>query len=32
MEREGLIRIEAGGLVVRQREGLMRLSEADSDK
>jgi CRP/FNR family cyclic AMP-dependent transcriptional regulator len=32
MERDSLIRIEAGGLVVRQREGLMRLSEADSDK
>jgi CRP/FNR family cyclic AMP-dependent transcriptional regulator len=32
MERESLIRIEAGGLVVRQREGLMRLSEADTDK
>ncbi len=32
MERDSLIRIEAGGLVVRQREGLMRLSEADTDK
>jgi CRP-like cAMP-binding protein len=32
MEREGLIRIEPGGLVVRHREGLMRLSESESDK
>ncbi len=32
MEREGLIRIEPGGLVVRQRTGLMRLSEADTDR
>ena len=32
MERDQLIRIEPGGLVVRSREGLMRLSEADSDK
>ncbi len=32
MERDDLIRIEPGGLVVRSREGLMRLSEADSDK
>jgi CRP/FNR family cyclic AMP-dependent transcriptional regulator len=30
MEREGAIRIEPGGLVVRQREALMRISEADT--
>ncbi len=32
MEREGAIRIEPGGLVVRSREGLMRIVEADSDR
>ena len=32
MEREQLIRIEPGGLVLRQREGLMRLSEADHER
>ena len=32
MEREGVIRIEPAGLVVRSREMLMRISEADSDK
>jgi CRP-like cAMP-binding protein len=30
MEREGAIRIEPGGLVVRQRQALMRISEADT--
>jgi len=29
MEREEAIRIEAGGLVIRDRQGLMRISEAD---
>lgn len=32
MEREHAIRIEPGGLVVRNREMLMRISEADADK
>ena len=32
MEREGSIRVEPGGLVVRSREALMRISEADVDK
>ena len=32
MEREGSIRVEPGGLVVRNREALMRISEADVDK
>jgi len=32
MEREEAIRIEPGGLVVRNREMLMRISEADADK
>jgi CRP/FNR family transcriptional regulator, cyclic AMP receptor protein len=32
MERENAIRIEPGGLVVRNREALMRISEADADK
>ena len=32
MEREDAIRIEPGGLVVRNREILMRISEADVDK
>ncbi|MDB5741775.1 MAG: transcriptional regulator, Crp/Fnr family [Polaromonas sp.] len=32
MEREGAIRIESTGLVVRNREMLMRISEADADK
>lgn len=32
MERESAIRIEPGGLVVRNREALMRISEADTDK
>ncbi len=32
MEREGSIRVEASGLVVRSREALMRISEADTDK
>lgn len=32
MEREEAIRIEPGGLVVRNREALMRISEAVSDK
>jgi CRP/FNR family cyclic AMP-dependent transcriptional regulator len=32
MEREDAIRIEPGGLVVRNRETLMRIAEADSDK
>ena len=32
MEREGLIRVEPGGLVVRNREALMRITEADADK
>jgi CRP/FNR family cyclic AMP-dependent transcriptional regulator len=32
MEREDAIRIEPGGLVVRNRETLMRISEADTDK
>ena len=30
MEREGAIRSEPGGLVVRQRQALMRISEADT--
>ena len=29
MEREEAIRIEAGGLVIRDRQGLMSISEAD---
>jgi aminoglycoside phosphotransferase (APT) family kinase protein len=29
VEREEAIRIEAGGLVIRDRQGLMRISEAD---
>ena len=29
MEREETIRIEPGGLVVRNREALLRISEAD---
>ena len=29
MEREETIRIEPGGLVVRNREALMRITEAD---
>ena len=32
MEREEAIRIEQGGLVVRNREALMRISEAELDK
>jgi CRP/FNR family transcriptional regulator, cyclic AMP receptor protein len=32
MEREGAIRIEPGGLVVRSRETLMRIAEAEIDK
>lgn len=32
MEREEAIRIEPGGLVVRNREALMRISEAEIDK
>ena len=32
MEREGAIRIEQGGLVVRSREALRRISEADLEK
>ena len=32
MERENAIRIEPGGLLVRNRETLMRIAEADSDK
>ena len=32
MEREDAIRIEPGGLLVRNREMLMRIAEADSDK
>jgi len=32
MEREDAIRIEPGGLVVRNREALMRISEAEIDK
>ncbi|MEO6319983.1 MAG: Crp/Fnr family transcriptional regulator [Polaromonas sp.] len=32
MEREDAIRIEPGGLVVRNREILMRIAEADADK
>ncbi len=32
MEREEAIRIEPGGLVVRNRQALMRISEADMDK
>ena len=32
MEREEAIRIEPGGLLVRNRETLMRIAEADSDK
>jgi CRP/FNR family cyclic AMP-dependent transcriptional regulator len=32
MEREEAIRIEPGGLVVRNRETLMRISEAEVDK
>jgi hypothetical protein len=29
MEREESIRIEAGGIVIRDRNGLMRIAEAD---
>jgi CRP/FNR family cyclic AMP-dependent transcriptional regulator len=32
MEREDAIRIEPGGLVVRNRETLLRISEADLEK
>jgi hypothetical protein len=32
MEREDAIRIEPGGLVVRNREALMRISEADLEQ
>ena len=32
MEREDAIRIEPGGLVVRNRQTLLRISEADADK
>jgi CRP/FNR family transcriptional regulator, cyclic AMP receptor protein len=32
MEREEAIRVEPGGLVVRNREALLRISEAESDK
>ena len=32
MEREEAIRIEPGGLVVRNRQALLRISEADADK
>jgi CRP/FNR family transcriptional regulator, cyclic AMP receptor protein len=32
MEREDVIRIEPGGLVVRNRESLMRIVEADNEK
>ena len=32
MERENVIRIEPGGLVVRNREALMRISESDLEK
>ena len=32
MERDGFIRVEPGGLVVRNREELMRIAEADVDK
>ena len=32
MEREDVIRIEPGGLVVRNRESLLRISEADLEK
>jgi CRP/FNR family transcriptional regulator, cyclic AMP receptor protein len=32
MEREDVIRIEPGGLVVRSREALLRISEADIEK
>ena len=32
MEREQVFRIEPGGLVVRSRDGLMRIVEADSDR
>ena len=32
MEREEAIRIEQGGLVVRNRDALMRISEAELDK
>jgi CRP/FNR family transcriptional regulator, cyclic AMP receptor protein len=32
MEREEAIRIEPGGLVVRNRQALMRISEAEIDK
>ena len=32
MEREDAIRIEPGGLVVRNRKALLRISEADSEK
>ncbi|MDP1567984.1 MAG: Crp/Fnr family transcriptional regulator, partial [Polaromonas sp.] len=32
MEREDAIRIEPGGLVVRNREALLRISESDLEK
>jgi hypothetical protein len=32
MERENAIRIEPGGLVVRDRPALLRIVEADSDR
>ena len=32
MEREGAIRVEPGGLIVRSREALLRISEADLEK
>jgi hypothetical protein len=32
MEREETIRIEPGGLVVRNRQALLRISEAEIDK
>ena len=32
MEREGIIRIEPAGLVVRDRQALMRLSTAETDR
>jgi hypothetical protein len=32
MEREEAIRIEPGGLVVRNREALLRICEADAER
>jgi hypothetical protein len=32
MEREGIIRIEPAGLVVRDRQALMRLSAAEAER